>query len=180
VILTDLADDKRLVRARPLAIFATTSDPTAAIDFVKILAEKYPSIPSLVYGIAFASRTTFFFDEPKEIIIEKLYAIRASRGKTAPKVIVKMLYERMIKLHDLLDNLRTCQKTCDAQSYFTAYEAPELTFESMVDQDYFKKSTHVIKITARKVYRVATRVDVTPEILQQAWDLYQTYIIMKS
>jgi hypothetical protein len=180
-LLTQLARRKRLKFARPLALYATPSNTAEARALLRIVCEKYPGAPNFVTGIAKTSDTTFFFDKPEEVVLEELRNLKVPRkGKTAPKVLVKMIYTRLVKLKDACDILLECQRD-DQRGFFTKYAVPPIVFDELTSVPLaFQKTTPNIRQLKEDVVGVTTRDDVTPEILVQAWDLYQTHLIMST
>lgn len=179
-ILTRMARQKHLKYARPLALYSTAANTAEAEAFVKVVCGKYPGAPSLVRGVAKTSDTSFYFDKPEAQVLQELANVKVPRkGKTAPKVMARMVYTRLIKVKAAVDNVKECIRK-DHGAYWSQYSAPDLTFEGLRDVGEFRKSTHNVRQLMEDLVAVTTREDITPEILEQAWDLFQAHCVMDS
>jgi len=181
-ILTGLAHRKQLKEARPLAIFSTASNTATAEEFIKILYNKYPGAPDLVRGVAVTSDTSFFFDIPEVEVIEKLEDIRKrERGKTAPKVIVKMIYSRLAKILKKIQNMQRILDEDKHGYYQGKWVVPELTRESLVPGMSFDVNTCEWELlqASRDLGQLLHRDDFTEELIDEAWKLFQTHKIME-
>jgi len=178
-IITNLAKRKQLKAARNLSIWSTSSSRLGQIEgFAKALSKKFGPLPDLVVGVATTSNTTFYFRETEEEVIQKLEAIPLKKkGKTAPKVLVRMIYTRLMAAKRAIDNLNECKAR---SGWYGKYASHNLTPENMCDPESYKSSTPDVFQVVEKVSFVANREDVTEDIRKQAWDLFQTAIIMDS
>ena len=182
-LLTTLAKRKQLKYARPLALYVTTSNTAAAEELVKLVCNKhYPDTPNMVRGVATTSDTSFFFDKPEAQVIEEIQAIKPRRkGKTAPKVIVKMIYTRLVNLWTQIEKTRAI-KSNDPKGYYTGWVVPILTRETLVaDMTYDNQGVDwETNKTAEELGAILARDDITDTHIDEAWGLLQTHIIMNS
>ncbi len=184
-LLTDLARAKQLRDARPFALYSTASCTATAEEFIGILLGKYPSAPDMIRGMALTSNTSFYFDIPEAEVIEKLKAIKPrGQGKTAPKVLVRMIYTRIVKVYDAIDALKVNKAREKASKskhkYFQQFTVPEITWEAILVGRVFVTSTPYVQDLARDAAMVANRTDVTKAIADQAWGLFQAHVVMRS
>jgi len=193
-LLTELARRKQLKLARELGVWSSNTSRTHYVmEFAQVLSAKYGgNLPDMVYGAAQTSDTTVFFDEPEAVIVAKLKAVKPKkRGKTAPKVLVRMIYRRLLDLKKSMDNFAEMKadeqaraaanpQNAPAKLWTDQYEVPELTKETMVDLTTFAKVLPATRQHAKEVKDVATREDVTDEIRDLAWGLFEAHLIMES
>lgn len=180
-LLTNLARKKQLKHARPLALYSTTSNTAAAEELVKRVCTKYPGTPDLIRGVARTSDTSFFFDKPEAVVVQELEAIKPRRkGKTAPKVKVKMVYTRVVKLWRAIQNLERIVGN-DTHGYYTSWVVPTLTREALVPGlNYDKIQTDWgARKAAIAVGTLLERDDITEDVVDEAWVLFQTHRVME-
>jgi hypothetical protein len=185
-ILTLLAEKKQLKYARPLAMFSTASNTAIAETMVKVVCGKYPGAPDLVRGVAKQSNTSFFFDKPEAVVLQELRALKLpQKGKTAPVVIIKMIYTRLAKLFvaiELMKKLRA--ENDDLRDRWSA--PPELTRDKINPQlgrtpefDHKTIQWGVIE-KARDLGALLERDDMTEELIDEAWKLFTAHRIMET
>jgi len=193
-VLTNLAKQKQLKHAKKLGLWHTNLTRVSLLrSFAETLGNKY-GIPDLVFGTSRESATSIFFDEPEAIVLQKLEAIKPSKkGKTALKVLVKMIYSRIVKLQKQIDNIdfmaqQQLQAQAQMQAQTPSYNAggwaqnwtsPIITRKMLIDVSSLP-SHYGLNSVAEDLVLVATREDVTEEILNQAWDLWETRTVMVS
>jgi hypothetical protein len=188
--LTMLAKQKQLKVARPLAIFSTSSCTSTAEEFVKILSATYPGLPDLTRGVATKSGTSFYFVDSEEEVLRKLEMAKKDlkKGKTAPKVLVSMIYTRIVKIQNQIDAMEdsvqqmTSNQVAGHQSWAHNWVKPVITRETLTTRDQLISSNMgwAAENAQNDLINVATRPDVTEEIFDQAWALWEAYTIMQS
>lgn len=179
--LTQLARRKHLKYARPLALFVTPSNTATAEELVKVVCGKYPGAPDLVRGVAKQSDTTFFFDKSEATVLQELKALETpTKGKTAPKVIVKMIYTRLVKIQHGIDNMQRIMDG-DQHGYYKNWVIPTLTRESLVPGMGFDPNSCEWDLLqmSRDFGALLHREDFTEELIDEAWKLFQTHKIME-
>jgi len=190
--LSALAKRKQLKVAKDMGIWWTCLTRINQInDLIETLGFRYGNLPDMVYGTAHSSQTTIFFDEPEEVILQKLEAIKPTpKGKTAPKVFVRMIYDRIVKLQKTIDEvdemaqqmlqvMRQNPQAYGGQSWANTWVKPVIT-ERWFDDPTLIPNHYGIKQAGDDLYAVASRPDATEEIRQQAWNLWKTHVIMDS
>ena len=192
-ILTKLAKQKQLKHAKQMCLWHTCLTRMNQLsDLIKTLGDKYGT-PDIVYGTTSTSATTLFFDEPEAEVLQKLEAIPFS-GTTAPKTIVKMIYSRILKTRHQIDYMERGVKqhlaakavqqaqnpnvNCSSE-WAENWVRPTITFESITDANAYSDNYDLQRL-AEDLAAVISRNSVTPELLEQAWKLYQTYDVMNS
>lgn len=187
-LLTNMAKRKLLKMARPLAIYSTAANTAEAEELVKIICNKYPGAPNLVRGVAKTSNTSFFFDKPAAVVVRELTDLKLpKKGKTAPKIIVKMIYTRLVKLRDGIERMKVIlaeEATDTDRHYHRNWTVPEITRESLTAHLGFRWSSSdvmwAVIEAGRELGSLFERQDITEQHKDEAWQLYQTYLIMNS
>jgi hypothetical protein len=176
--LSLLAGRKQLKLAKKLAVWSTcTSRISYVEDFAKTLCSRYGgNFPDLISGVAGSSQTTLYFEGTEEEVLEKLRAIKTpSKGKTAPKVIVKMIYTRLVQLQARIDSMKEQLSHQDGASFMKNWKVPTLTREmltSQLDFNHIEVPWGVVE-TARDLASLFSRDDFTDKLIDEAWHLFQ-------
>jgi hypothetical protein len=107
------------------------------------------------------------------------------RGKTPHKVLVKMLFTRFRSLQGRIEWLKVTQRdvTDEHGREFRGYDykVPVLTREELTPKNLTALccgSTPHIREKAEETAKVLRREDMTTDVIDEAWELFKTSLVM--
>jgi len=184
--LVEVADMGRMSEIRRIAFFTHTGGyATHKIKgLVRALSDRF-DLPDIIMSILIrSSHNVYFFDESEEEVLRQLSEIKAKKkGVTARKVLVRMIHDRFAKLH---------KQVLQEQQWSAQYRkgdlipqlSRELMFASINDthvlKGHFNSSNMHLRDMAKEFANTLDREDMTPEIIEEGWNLFEVSGIMNS
>lgn len=127
----------------------------------------------------FVANLVFVGDEAS--MLEKIGRLEVKPRKkmpTPPNVLVKMVASRLSKMHDAIDGENKYRVPTVGPNALPAL--PPLEFEDLIgDMSRFNGGWEVRRL-AEELVSVLNRQDMTPEVVQKAWDTYSVKAVMAS
>lgn len=175
----------RLGEIRKIAFFAETGG--YAFHKVKALLAAISSrfdLPDIIMvELSRTNRHMYLFDKSEEEILEALGKVKAKKkGKTSPKVLARMVRDRLVKIHGFVVETRNDRYRSHMKIPPLSWEvlAKAKTEDSRVLEKHFDGVSYRFRDKIKECTRTIQREDITLEILREGWDLFEVAGVMDS